>query len=97
LPLPSFHLDPKASIDRITIMATVKGSIKESLVGTTQEPQLSQQIRQNFMRKAKTDRESGELYMGEDEFVDAIAPESEDYVSPPASSSEHPHPRRSWT
>ncbi len=62
-------------------MATVKESIKESLVGSTQEPQLSQQIRQNFLRKAKVDQKTGEPYMTEDEFIDAIAPVGEDYVS----------------
>jgi hypothetical protein len=62
-------------------MATVKDSIKESLVGTKQEPGLSVQIRQNFLRKAKSDEGTGELYMTEKEFVDAIAPKDEDYVS----------------
>jgi solute carrier family 25 aspartate/glutamate transporter 12/13 len=62
-------------------MATVKDSIKESLVGTTQQPQLSQQIRQNFMRHAKIDDKTGEPYMTEEEFVNAIAPKDEDYVS----------------
>ncbi len=62
-------------------MATVKEQIKESLVGTTVEPSLSNDARATFERKAKRDEETGELYMTEEEFVDAIAPENEDYVS----------------
>lgn len=62
-------------------MTTVKEAVKESLVGTTQEPQLSQQVRTNFMRYAEADQETGELFMTEDDFVDAIAPKNEDYVS----------------
>ena len=62
-------------------MATLKDSVKESLVGTTQEPQLSQQVRQNFLQNAKKD-ETNELYMEEDDFINAIAPEGEDYVRP---------------
>ena len=51
-------------------MATVTDSLKESLLGTSQEPQLSQETRD----------EDGEFYMSESDFVDAIAPEGEDYV-----------------
>jgi hypothetical protein len=61
-------------------MATVKESIKESLVGTTEGPQLSKEVRADFMKHAKPD-ENGELYMGQEEFIDAIAPVEEDYVS----------------
>ncbi len=61
-------------------MARVTASIKESLVGTTEEPQLSQEVTANFMKHAKQD-ENGELYIGPEEFIDAIAPPEEDYVS----------------
>jgi hypothetical protein len=61
-------------------MATVTESIKESLVGVTEEPQLSQEVRASFMKHAKPD-EKGELYMGSEEFTAAIAPAEEDYVS----------------
>ena len=61
-------------------MATVKEAVKESLVGTTIEPQLSQQARATFQKHARKD-ESGEAYMTEEDFVNAIAPENEDYVS----------------
>lgn len=62
-------------------MATVKEQIKESLVGTIVEPSLSTDAQATFERKAKRDEETGELYMTEEEFVNAIAPENEDYVS----------------
>lgn len=61
-------------------MAAVTESIKESLVGTTEEPRLSKEVSANFLKHAKPD-EKGELYMGEAEFIDAIAPAEEDYVS----------------
>ena len=62
-------------------MATVQGAVKESLLGTTREPQLSTQARATFDRHAKKDEDTEEYYMTEHEFVDAIAPEYEDYVS----------------
>ena len=61
-------------------MARVKDSIKESLVGATEEPRVSQEVKANFVKHAKAD-ENGELYMGPEEFIDAIAPAEEDYVS----------------
>lgn len=63
-------------------MATVTESIKEKVLGTEVEPQLSAQTRNNFLQHAKKDEGSDEWYMTETEFVDAIAPEGEDYVSP---------------
>lgn len=79
-------------------MAGLKESIKESLTGTTEEPPLSQEVRANFLKHARPD-EQGELYMGAEEFVDAIAPLEEDYVgcvlssrsprSPPLIESDH--------
>lgn len=62
-------------------MATVKEAVKESLVGTTREPQLSQQARATFDRNARQDDSSEEPYMTEEDFVNAIAPPNEDYVS----------------
>lgn len=61
-------------------MATVKEVVKESLVGTTREPELSQEIRATFNRNSRLDEVSGERYMTEEEFVNAIAPIDEDYV-----------------
>lgn len=64
-------------------MASVKEAVKEKLVGTTEEePQLSQQIKAHFTQHARKDEETGELYMTEEDFIDAIAPKNQDYVSP---------------
>lgn len=60
-------------------MATVQEAVKESLLGTTVEPLLSDQARATFVKHARKD-EDGQQYMTEDDFVNAIAPESEDYV-----------------
>lgn len=62
-------------------MAQVVDSVKEALLGTEDEPQLSSQTRLEFMQHAIKDEESGEYYLGEHEFINAIAPEGEDYVS----------------
>lgn len=62
-------------------MANVKETVKASLVGVSQEPQPSQQIKSNFMQHAHKDEESGEFYMAEEQFINAIAPKHEDYVS----------------
>lgn len=62
-------------------MATVTEALKETLVGTTREPELTQEIRATFDRHARKDEATGEFYMERDEFVDAIAPKNEDYVS----------------
>lgn len=60
--------------------ATVKEAVKESLVGTTREPQLSQLTKATFNKHATRDEVTGELFMTESDFVDAIAPKHEDYV-----------------
>lgn len=63
-------------------MTGVKEAVKESLVGTTvDEPSLSKQVKANFIKHARKDEATGELYMTEADFVNAIAPKHEDYVS----------------
>ena len=62
-------------------MATVTDQISEVLLGTTEEPQLSQETRANFMQHAVQDEATGEYYLSQEEFINAIAPEREDYVS----------------
>ena len=62
-------------------MATAKLAVKESLLGTTREPELSIQTKATFDRNARQDGTSEELFMTEEDFVNAIAPESENYVS----------------
>lgn len=64
-------------------MDSVKESVKESLIGATVEPQLSQLTKATFKKHATKDEATGELYMTESDFVDAIAPKNEDYVGPP--------------
>lgn len=65
-------------------MATVKQQVENVLLGSSEEPQLSQQSKNVFMQHAVKDEVTGEHYLGEEEFVNAIAPQSEDYVSAPA-------------
>ena len=62
-------------------MATVTDAVKKTLVGTTIEPELSQEVRATFDRHSIQDDATGERYMTEKEFVDAIAPVHENYVS----------------
>jgi hypothetical protein len=62
-------------------MATVAESVKESLLGTSQPEQLSPSSRTTFLKHARRDEDTDELYMGEEEFVNAIAPPEQNYVS----------------
>jgi solute carrier family 25 aspartate/glutamate transporter 12/13 len=57
--------------------------VKETLLGSEQvaDVQLSAQSKATFDKNARKDAETGELFMGEEEFINAVAPESEDYVS----------------
>ena len=62
-----------------------KESVKESLVGVEEDPQreeqqASAQTRADFMQHAIKDEAIGEYYMGQEEFVNAVAPPGEDYV-----------------
>ena len=61
-------------------MSTVKEQVGEVLLGTTDEPQLSQLTRAAFMSHAEQD-ESGEFFLSEDQFIHAVAPQNEDFVS----------------
>lgn len=63
-------------------MATAKIAIKESLLGTTKEPELSNQSKATFNRHARQDEETQEPFMTKEDFVNAVAPENENYVSP---------------
>lgn len=60
--------------------ASVKETVKEVMLGVEEEPQLSHQTRLEFMQHAVKDADSEEYYMGPDQFIEAIAPKSEDYV-----------------
>ncbi|KAK3940741.1 calcium-binding mitochondrial carrier protein [Diplogelasinospora grovesii] len=63
-----------------TKVATVKEAVKETLIGS-QEPgmQLSAQTKARFNSHAVKDAESDELYLGPEQFIDAVAPPNEDY------------------
>jgi solute carrier family 25 aspartate/glutamate transporter 12/13 len=63
-------------------MATVKEQVGEVLLGAVEEPQyqLSHMTRSAFMKFAKKDEQTGEHYLDEESFIDAVTPESEDYV-----------------
>ncbi|KAF1991952.1 calcium-binding mitochondrial carrier protein Aralar1 [Aulographum hederae CBS 113979] len=60
-------------------MATVKESVTEALLGHAQEPQLSTIAKLAFSKYAVKDETTGELYLGEEEFINAVAPNSEDF------------------
>jgi solute carrier family 25 aspartate/glutamate transporter 12/13 len=62
-------------------MATVTEKVKEFSIGLTTEPQLSEQSRHEFLKHAHQNDE-GDYLMTEQEFINAIAPASEDYVCP---------------
>lgn len=57
-----------------------KETIKKSLLGTDEPKELSSQTRAHFATSAIKDPETGQLYMGEEQFINAIAPPSEDYA-----------------
>ncbi|PFH55956.1 hypothetical protein XA68_17326 [Ophiocordyceps unilateralis] len=58
----------------------VRAAVKETLLGSGEEaPQLSAQSRARFIACAVKDSDTGELYMGPDEFINAVAPKDEDY------------------
>ena len=59
----------------------VKEGVKETLLGVEDEMQTSDQTRSEFMKYAKKDETTEEWYMSESEFIDAVAPVGEDYVS----------------
>lgn len=60
-------------------MATVTETVKESLLGSTVPTTLSTESRATFLKYAQRD-EDGELYMNEEDFINAVAPPEEDYV-----------------
>jgi len=61
--------------------SAVKEAVKESLVGTDEPIQPSSQSKARFTSTAVKDPDSGELYMGPEEFINAVAPQNEDFVS----------------
>jgi solute carrier family 25 aspartate/glutamate transporter 12/13 len=61
-------------------MATVTAKITESLLGTEVSPDLSLESKTRFLRHAKED-DNGQWFMTEEDFINAVAPAEEDYVS----------------
>ncbi|KAG6357102.1 hypothetical protein INS49_014979 [Diaporthe citri] len=57
----------------------VKEAVKETLIGSEEPVQVSAQTKARFNSNAVKDPGSGELYMGPDEFINAVAPSDEDY------------------
>ncbi len=62
-------------------VSTVREAVKDSLIGTKEPVQLSVQTKARFNSFAIKDAETGDHYMGPDEFINAVAPPAEDYVS----------------
>ena len=62
-------------------MATVADKVKEVLVGVEDDGQTTESTRRDFLARATQDAETGEYYMSQQDFVDAVAPAGEDYVS----------------
>ncbi|KAK0639029.1 mitochondrial carrier domain-containing protein [Cercophora newfieldiana] len=60
-------------------VALVKEVVKESLIGTEEPVQLSTQTKARFNSHAIKDAESGELFLGPEQFINAVAPPEEDY------------------
>lgn len=58
----------------------VKETVKETLLGAEEDPQLTQTSRFNFMKHAVKEEGSEDYYMSPEQFIDAIAPPTEDYV-----------------
>lgn len=50
-------------------------------MGKTDEHHMSHQIKSNFYHHSHKDEQTGELFMTEDDFINAVAPKQEDYVS----------------
>ncbi|KAG8526980.1 uncharacterized protein KY384_008409 [Bacidia gigantensis] len=54
-------------------------AVKESILGADREPDLSFQSKATFEQYAQADENTGEKFMGQDDFVNAIAPATENY------------------
>lgn len=66
-------------------VTAVKEAVKESLVGSDEPLEVSAQSAARFNSYAVKDADTGELYMGTEQFIDAVAPKTEDFVSSPLS------------
>lgn len=64
-------------------VTVAKEVVKETLIGSSEPVQVSADTKARFNSHAVKDAESGELFLGLDEFVSAVAPKGEDFVSQP--------------
>lgn len=62
-------------------VTAVKEAVKESLIGVEEPAQASTQTKARFNQNAVKDATTGDLFLGEEEFINAVAPLTEDYVS----------------
>lgn len=62
-------------------LAVATEAVKEAVVGTHEPEQLAAHTKARFIQYAVKDSETGELYLGPEEFINAVAPTGEDYVS----------------
>jgi len=69
---------------------TIKETVKETLLGTETPEGVSTESRARFLQYASLE-EDGELFMTQDDFVNAIAPPEEDYVRPAPSTAASPN------
>ncbi|KAJ3458565.1 hypothetical protein MRS44_012674 [Fusarium solani] len=60
-------------------LAVATEAVKETLVGTHEPEQLSAHSKARFIKHAVKDAESGDLFLGPDEFINAVAPKGEDF------------------
>jgi solute carrier family 25 (mitochondrial aspartate/glutamate transporter), member 12/13 len=60
--------------------ATIKEAVKEGLLGSEDPVNLSAKSKATFLGLAEKDAETGEMFMTEEKFIDAVAPADEDYV-----------------
>lgn len=58
----------------------IKESLKETLLGTEEPENVSAESKTRFLKFASLEEE-GEQYMSQEDFINAIAPPEEDYVS----------------
>lgn len=81
-PLSLPDLDNSRPIKMAAIPATeqIKVSLKESLLGKEAPEGVTHESKARFLQHASIEEED-ELYMSQDDFVNAIAPPDEDYVS----------------
>ena len=64
-------------------ISKAKNVVKEKLLGTdqTEQVKLSAQAKSTFEKFARKEADSGEQFMTQEDFINAIAPLDEDYVS----------------